>query len=64
VGDIRAGGQRTGQSTAHSVCHAELAELAAAPAAIGSVVIAKVDSAGDLAFVERLLDGTPSSEPP
>jgi citrate lyase subunit beta/citryl-CoA lyase len=43
-------------------CHVELAELAAAPAALGSVVIPKVESAGDLAFVERLLDGTESAE--
>src|SRR4051812_16864552 len=38
-------------------CHEDLAALAAAPGALASVVVPKVEGAGDLAFVERLLDG-------
>jgi citrate lyase subunit beta/citryl-CoA lyase len=40
-------------------CHTELATLAAAPEALKltAIVIPKVESAGDLAFAERLLDG-------
>jgi citrate lyase subunit beta/citryl-CoA lyase len=38
-------------------CHADLAALAAAAPALRSVVVPKVEGAGDLAFAERLLDG-------
>lgn len=38
-------------------CHLDLAALAALPSAPASVVVPKVESAGDLAFVDRLLDG-------
>jgi citrate lyase subunit beta/citryl-CoA lyase len=38
-------------------CHADLAALADAAGALGSVVVPKVESPGDLAFVDRLLDG-------
>ncbi|MFZ0042486.1 MAG: CoA ester lyase [Solirubrobacteraceae bacterium] len=38
-------------------CHLELAALAELEDRPGSVVIPKVESAGDLAFVDRLLDG-------
>ncbi|MEA2250944.1 MAG: citrate lyase subunit beta / citryl-CoA lyase [Solirubrobacteraceae bacterium] len=38
-------------------CHADLAALAAGSRALGSIVVPKVESAGDLAFVDRLLDG-------
>lgn len=37
--------------------HAELIALAGAPATPATVIVPKVESAGDLAFVERLLDG-------
>jgi citrate lyase subunit beta / citryl-CoA lyase len=38
-------------------CHLDLAALAALPSQPAAVVVPKVESAGDLAFVERLLDG-------
>lgn len=38
-------------------CHADVAALAAAAGPLRSLVVPKVESAGDLAFVERLLDG-------
>ncbi|HEY4097662.1 MAG TPA: CoA ester lyase [Baekduia sp.] len=38
-------------------CHADLAALAGAADVLGTVVVPKVESAGDLAFVDRLLDG-------
>ena len=38
-------------------CHQDVAALAALPDLPGSVVLPKVESAGDLAFVDRLLDG-------
>jgi citrate lyase subunit beta/citryl-CoA lyase len=38
-------------------CHLDLAALAALPDLPASVVVPKVESAADLAFVERLLDG-------
>jgi citrate lyase subunit beta/citryl-CoA lyase len=38
-------------------CHADLAALAGVGGPLRSVVVPKVESAGDLAFVERLLDG-------
>jgi len=38
-------------------CHADLVAVASAPAPPLSVVVPKVEGAGDLAFVERLLDG-------
>jgi len=38
-------------------CHADLIAAASFGPALGSVVVPKVESAGDLAFVERLLDG-------
>jgi len=38
-------------------CHLELAALAASGETAGSVVLPKVESAADLAFAERLLDG-------
>jgi citrate lyase subunit beta/citryl-CoA lyase len=38
-------------------CHADLAALAGAPAVLASIVLPKAESAGDLAFVDRLLDG-------
>jgi citrate lyase subunit beta/citryl-CoA lyase len=38
-------------------CHADLAALAELPERPGSIVLPKVESAGDLAFVDRLLDG-------
>ena len=40
-----------------SWCHADLIALAAAPAPPAAVVVPKVESAGDIAFVDRLLDG-------
>jgi len=40
-----------------SWCHLELAALAAAPGPLQAVVVPKVEDAGDIAFVERLLDG-------
>ncbi len=38
-------------------CHRDLAALAGAGEALSSVVLPKVESAGDLAFADRLLDG-------
>lgn len=38
-------------------CHRDLEVLAGAPAALHSIVVPKVESAGDVAFLERLLDG-------
>ena len=38
-------------------CHADLIALASAPGPLAAVVVPKVESAGDLAFVERLLAG-------
>lgn len=38
-------------------CHAEVAALAGAPAALTSIVVPKVETPEDLAFVARLLDG-------
>lgn len=38
-------------------CHLDIAALGAVPALPTSIVVPKVQSAGDLAFVERLLDG-------
>jgi citrate lyase subunit beta/citryl-CoA lyase len=38
-------------------CHVELTALAALPSGRVTVVVPKVESAGDLAFVDRLLDG-------
>jgi citrate lyase subunit beta/citryl-CoA lyase len=38
-------------------CHADLVALAGAPRPPATVVLPKVQSAGDLAFAERLLDG-------
>ena len=38
-------------------CHLELAALTAAPAPFRAVLVPKVESAGDLHFVDRLLDG-------
>jgi citrate lyase subunit beta / citryl-CoA lyase len=38
-------------------CHLDVAALAALADRPGSIVVPKVESAGDLAFVERLLDG-------
>jgi citrate lyase subunit beta/citryl-CoA lyase len=38
-------------------CHADLVALVSAPAPPASVVVPKVEGAGDLAFVERLLAG-------
>ena len=38
-------------------CHADIIALASLPAGPASLVVPKVESAGDLAFVERLLDG-------
>jgi len=38
-------------------CHLDIAALAAAPDALVSLVIPKVESAADVAFAERLLDG-------
>lgn len=38
-------------------CHADLAAVGGAEGPERSIVVPKVDSAGDLAFVERLLDG-------
>lgn len=37
-------------------CHRDIVELAGAPS-LASIVVPKVESAGDLAFVDRLLDG-------
>lgn len=46
-------------------CHDDLIALAALPRLPHSVVVPKVESAGDLAFVERLLDGAErGSRPP
>lgn len=38
-------------------CHLDLAAIGAAPGAVRALVVPKVESAGDLAFVDRLLDG-------
>ena len=38
-------------------CHADIAAMAALARAPGSLIVPKVESAGDLAFVDRLLDG-------
>jgi citrate lyase subunit beta / citryl-CoA lyase len=38
-------------------CHLDIAALAELPQQPGAIVVPKVESAGDLAFVERLLDG-------
>jgi len=38
-------------------CHEDIAALAAIATPLRSIVVPKVESAGDLAFVERLLDG-------
>src|SRR4051794_27101800 len=38
-------------------CHADIATIAALAHGPASIVVPKVESAGDLAFVERLLDG-------
>jgi citrate lyase subunit beta / citryl-CoA lyase len=38
-------------------CHLDLAALGVDPGAIRALVVPKVESAGDLAFVDRLLDG-------
>ena len=38
-------------------CHLDLVALASLPEGPASIVVPKVESAGDLAFVERLLDG-------
>ncbi|GAB3385443.1 HpcH/HpaI aldolase/citrate lyase family protein [Amycolatopsis echigonensis] len=38
-------------------CHADVAACAAAGPALQSIVVPKVESAGDLAFIDRLLDG-------
>ena len=38
-------------------CHQDLAALAVAPGPLRSVVLPKVEGAGDVAFAERLLDG-------
>src|SRR3954470_5116430 len=38
-------------------CHADVVALAAAPRPPASVVLPKVEGAGDLAFADRLLDG-------
>src|SRR5215217_3523068 len=38
-------------------CHADFVALAGARPALGSVVLPKVEDAGDVAFAERLLDG-------
>jgi citrate lyase subunit beta/citryl-CoA lyase len=45
-------------------CHRELAALAQAETAPDSIVLPKTDSAGDLAFVERLLDGLEAERGP
>lgn len=44
-------------------CHADVAALASLEHAPGSIVVPKVESAGDLAFVERLLDGVEAASP-
>lgn len=38
-------------------CHLDVAALAGAPGAVRALVVPKVESAGDLAFIDRLLDG-------
>jgi len=38
-------------------CHADVIALAAHPTAPSSIIVPKVESAADLAFIERLLDG-------
>ena len=38
-------------------CHLDIAALAELPRQPAAIVVPKVESAGDLAFVERLLDG-------
>jgi citrate lyase subunit beta / citryl-CoA lyase len=59
-----AGGQLRGRQVSVRVnaprtrwCHADLIALAAAPAPPAAVVVPKVESAGDIAFAGRLLDG-------
>ena len=38
-------------------CHADIIAMASAPVRPGTIIVPKVESAADLAFVERLLDG-------
>jgi len=45
-------------------CHEDLAALAGAATPLRSIVVPKVESAGDLAFVERLLDGVEAGAAP
>lgn len=45
-------------------CHLDIAAFAAAPGAAGALVVPKVESAGDLAFVDRLIDGVEAAAGP
>jgi citrate lyase subunit beta/citryl-CoA lyase len=38
-------------------CHVDIAALAAVERPLGSIVVPKIENAGDVAFIERLLDG-------
>jgi citrate lyase subunit beta/citryl-CoA lyase len=44
-------------------CHADIGALASSDRRPASIVVPKVESAGDLAFVERLLDGIEAAHP-
>ncbi|MEV4144438.1 CoA ester lyase [Amycolatopsis sp. NPDC049691] len=43
-------------------CHADIEACASAGPAVRSIIVPKVESAGDLAFADRLLDGAESAE--
>jgi len=45
-------------------CHLDVIAMASLPDAPGSLIVPKVESAGDLQFVERLLDGIESAAQP
>jgi citrate lyase subunit beta/citryl-CoA lyase len=42
-------------------CHLDIAALAAVDGPLGSIVVPKIQNAGDVAFIERLLDGVEMS---
>src|SRR4051812_4180279 len=42
-------------------CHADIVACASAGPVLRSIIVPKVESAGDLAFAERLLDGAESA---
>ena len=44
-------------------CHADIVAMACAPRGPGSIIVPKVESRGDLDFVDRLLDGAEAAAP-